>query len=1127
MARRCEALITFYQTGETADREAYDIAWVQDKASPVDTINGFIEVYLDARGMKGAWEALVFYVNHEKTAEIQKLAADAQWFEDRMPWDPKYRKQGVQGITANAIDVVIETGDSGRSRRSASTCRTIRTIREQYGSKSVSLSNVNEAYDKSTLGRVPAASSAWTPEEAARAEKWSALAGELTTNMHEVIGHASGKIAERLKGNPQAALKEQYSALEEARADLVALYFLPDPKLVELGLVDGGGPRRDRAAPSTRRYTRNALVQLRRVREGTQIEEDHMRNRQMIVRWLMANTKAIDVRDARRQDVLRDGRCRRRSATASAGCWPRSSASSPKGDYDAAAKRCSRPTACTSIRRCATKSWRASITLNLPSYTGFVHAEARGGHRRRRRRSPTSTISYPHGSDDADAGVLRPAEVGGVRNRAVTHARAGRRRLRRSACTRSRVGRRPDRVTSRSRSSCRLRTTAHPPGPISTSCSRRCADRLAGRAIQALGRLERRDVITDLLPYLAAKTTRGVTATALGLSIRGPALDGVPHGQQERAVLDALLAAGDLELALPDASALTPITRALGRLPFEEVELFKSAETFLRKVLERPFPAPRGRTAHRRRPRARVDGEVTAQGRDARRGNDGAAADHRAHARAQPGEPAAERRWRRSSRRRASMPRRSRLCSRETTIRCAGWRSWRSPAPALRSKTEDRIGYIRKALSDSSYMVRLEAVRAWTRRGVRSTVASRSSMRSTIRAGTSSWPSLDALGDVCREDESITSRLASEVAHAAAAGAVAAKAHAFVSLAKRDRERAAISMLTFAMHPTWQVRMYAARAAAIRRRRGRVDAPGVGSGGQRRRGGAGAVAPPEWGRERSALHRSPESPDADRPAQHRAALRGHPHGRAGARQGGADAGARPGTGRRVERITAEQCETSRDTRLALIDRLAQLGRRHRRRRSRRCSRISTPRSRRPRPTVVTQWTGKVAEIDTPHEKSTNIPTLEELSNRVRVSFEMDNGRRFDVQLDALDAPLARTRFLAGVRTGYYNNLTFHRVVPNFVVQGGSPGANEYCGDCPFMRDEVGRMHERGTIGISTRGPDTGDAQIFINLVDNPRLDFDYTVFARVCTGMAVVDEIVEGDRIAQVQILPPSDNCGG
>ena len=151
----------------------------------------------------------------------------------------------------------------------------------------------------------------------------------------------------------------------------------------------------------------------------------------------------------------------------------------------------------------------------------------------------------------------------------------------------------------------------------------------------------------------------------------------------------------------------------------------------------------------------------------------------------------------------------------------------------------------------------------------------------------------------------------------------------------------------------------------------------------------------------------------------------------------------------------------------------------------------------------------------------------ELANRVRAIFEMDRGGRFEIRLDAVEAPLARTRFLAAVRLGYYNNLTFHRVVPNFIIQGGSPGANEYCGDCPFMRDEVGGMHERGTIGISTRGPDTGDAQIFINLVDNARLDFDYTVFARVCSGMNVVDEIQEGDRIAEVRILPATPNCGG
>jgi dipeptidyl-peptidase-3 len=294
MADALRALVKFYKSGETADREAYDIAWVQDKASPVDTINGFIEVYLDARGIKGAWEGLVFYVNREKTSEIQKLAAAAQWFEDRMPWDPKFRKAGVKGITANAIDVVIEVGDSGPITPVGINLPNDQAVRERHGSKSVSLSNVNEAYDKSTL---PAFRSefAWTPEEAARAAKWSSFASELTTNMHEVIGHASGKVDERLKGNPQAVLKEQFSALEEARADLVALYFIPDSKLVELGLISKAD-HADIVQTEYESYTRNAIVQLRRVREGTTIEEDHMRNRQMIVRWLMANTKAIETR---------------------------------------------------------------------------------------------------------------------------------------------------------------------------------------------------------------------------------------------------------------------------------------------------------------------------------------------------------------------------------------------------------------------------------------------------------------------------------------------------------------------------------------------------------------------------------------------------------------------------------------------------------------------------------------------------------------------------------------------------------------------------------------------------------------------------------------------------------------
>jgi dipeptidyl-peptidase-3 len=249
---------------------------------------------MDARGVKGAWEALVYYVNPHKTQDIRKLAEAAQWFEDRMPWHDDYKKRGVRGVSANAIDVVVETGDSGPVTPVGINLPNDQTIREEHGSKSVSLSNATHAYDKSTLPEFRR-EFAWSEDEAARAEKWSSFASELTTSMHEVIGHGSGRIREHLNGNPQGVLKEQYSALEESRADLVALYFLPDPKLVELGLVDAA-EHGEIVRAEYEGYARNALVQLRRVREGTQIEEDHMRNRQMIVRWLIENTGAIEVR---------------------------------------------------------------------------------------------------------------------------------------------------------------------------------------------------------------------------------------------------------------------------------------------------------------------------------------------------------------------------------------------------------------------------------------------------------------------------------------------------------------------------------------------------------------------------------------------------------------------------------------------------------------------------------------------------------------------------------------------------------------------------------------------------------------------------------------------------------------
>ena len=367
MVKALDALIKFYRTGEEADRKAYDIAWVQDKDSPVDTINGFIEVYLDPRGVKGAWEGLVFYVNQAKTQRIKTIATNAQWFEDHMPWEAKYRKPTVQGIVANAIDVVVETGDSGPVTPIGINLPNDQEIREKYGSKSVALSNVNEAYDRSSPGSMRSEFT-WTAEEAQRAEKFATAAGELTTDMHEVIGHASGRQAEG-KSNPQALLKEEFSALEEGRADLVGLYFIADPKLVELGII-AAADHDNMVLAEYESYTRNALVQLRRIREGTQIEEDHMRNRQMIVRWLMANTRAIEERkrDGRTYLVMVDAKAFREGVGRLLAEVQRIKS---EGDYPAGKKLFEtygvhfdprlRDEVVTRVGR-----------LNLPSYSGFV-----------------------------------------------------------------------------------------------------------------------------------------------------------------------------------------------------------------------------------------------------------------------------------------------------------------------------------------------------------------------------------------------------------------------------------------------------------------------------------------------------------------------------------------------------------------------------------------------------------------------------------------------------------------------------------------------------------------------------------------------------------------------------------
>ncbi len=274
MAAALGALVRFYRSGEADDRRQYDIAWVADQASPVDTMMSFIEVYMDARGVKGAWEAIVYYVHPEKTAHAQAIAGHAQWFEDRMPWAPQYRKPRVTGVTARAVEVVIETGDAGPMTPIGVNLPNDQEIRETHGSKSVSLSNVTEAYEKSTP-RWYRAEFAWSQAEVDRAERWGAFASELTTNLHEIIGHGSGLVSPALNGAPEKALKEHFSAIEEARADLVALYFIS--RCVPGGnrRRAGGRPAGDRARrvprrmPGTRSCSFDASARVRRSKRTT------------------------------------------------------------------------------------------------------------------------------------------------------------------------------------------------------------------------------------------------------------------------------------------------------------------------------------------------------------------------------------------------------------------------------------------------------------------------------------------------------------------------------------------------------------------------------------------------------------------------------------------------------------------------------------------------------------------------------------------------------------------------------------------------------------------------------------------------------------------------------------------
>jgi len=295
-----DKLAKFYRSGDLKDYDDYNIAWVADTDSRVDAVNGFTEVYGDPLGYRGSWESLVSIRDLVATERIATIGANAQWFEDNSPIMDAHKKKDVVGISAKVITVVMQGGDLMHSGTIGINLPNSNWIRSQHGSKSVTLGNAMEAYDLASAASGLGNEFAYSDEERARNKEYGSLKSLLHTDMHEVIGHASGTINPGV-GTPKETLKSYASALEEARADLIADYYIMDPKLVELGLM----PSLDLGKVAYDSTIRNGLqLQLRRVKLGDDIEESHMRNRQLIAAWAMEMGRTDNVIEK----VERDGK---------------------------------------------------------------------------------------------------------------------------------------------------------------------------------------------------------------------------------------------------------------------------------------------------------------------------------------------------------------------------------------------------------------------------------------------------------------------------------------------------------------------------------------------------------------------------------------------------------------------------------------------------------------------------------------------------------------------------------------------------------------------------------------------------------------------------------------------------
>jgi cyclophilin family peptidyl-prolyl cis-trans isomerase len=622
-------------------------------------------------------------------------------------------------------------------------------------------------------------------------------------------------------------------------------------------------------------------------------------------------------------------------------------------------------------------------------------------------------------------------------------------------------------------------------------------------AVRALGRLERPELIGDIVPILkhSLPEIRAEAANAIGQAAQGWTHQ--PPSTAPRTNLDAAVAALTAGLtAEADQNVRAVIGETLGRLPYATADHVQRAEQTLLGLMARSQSAAdrlgvaRGLEAvvrlHRRLgpPDADLIAALQALASVAGPRSGVALAARTPGSAGNAGDPARDARVRRLAM--------SALSDAEAVDEGVLRRAAADPDVqvrrlAMRAATGPRIGsadlvaaVLRQGLADAAPMVRLEALRGVRTLSARAPDAPLNVCEASMSASSDHDPhvvltALDQLAD-CRSAEAVTllDRAANDVPPAGSLRSWQRAAHAIVALASASPERGAASLRQIAGSSIWQLRMYAARAAAILKDRGTLELLARdGDDNVKEAAIEGLAAVSGHGADGVYV----EALATGRYQVLRAA--------AVALAGTNARDAVPALQAALDRLKREGYDNSRDARTAIAETLRGLGA---------PADAAAPRS----PIAAAQMTA--AELRSV------------AAARARIIIR--GVGTVELALIGSEAPASAVRFARLAQSGYYNGLTFHRVAPNFVIQGGSPGANEYIGDATFMRDELGQWpHVRGAVGISTRGRDTGDAQIFIDLVDNPRLDHQYTVFAHVLNGMDVVDAILEGDVIENVEIL--------